>query len=195
MPIEKIIKKIKEDTQEKRDNILKRGEEKAQEIEEKIEKEKERKLEEIRKERERDIKTMKNRIISQAKLKTKKRKLNVREDMIEQVFEKAKSRLDSKEPKEYKGYLKHSIKRADELLGRDIRIECDPGSEELVRVLVRDVDTRMEIDPTLKTIGGIKAVSEKGSILDFTFEANLDSKRKELRKEISDILFQKEEED
>ncbi len=195
MPIEKIIERIEEETRDKMDNIIQRGEERAKEIEEEIEKEKERKLEEMKKEREREIKTMKNRIISQAKLETKKKKLNVREEMINDVFEKVKTRLDSKGPEEYKGYLKQAIKQADNLLKGDFKIECDPESEELVRRLSNEINLKIEIEATLDTIGGIKAISEKGSTIDFTFEANLDSKRKKLRKEISEILFQEKEED
>ncbi len=195
MPMEKIIERIEKAAQDKIDNIIQRGKDKAEEIEEEIEKEKEIKLDDLRKEKEREIKTMKNRIISQAKLETKKRKLKVREEMINQVFEEVKTRIDSKEPEEYRGYLKQSVKEVDSILKSGIKIECDPKSEELVKRLTGEINPEIEVEAGLDTIGGIKAFSERGSTVDFTFEANLERKRKELRKEISEILFKQEEED
>ncbi|MEF8832224.1 MAG: V-type ATP synthase subunit E family protein [Candidatus Thermoplasmatota archaeon] len=193
MPIEKIIERIEKETQGKIDNIIERGKEKAEKIEQEIEKEKEQRQDEIKKEREREIKTMKNRIISQAKLEAKKKRLNVREEMINDVFKEVKNRLDEKKAEEYEGYLKQSIKKSDEILKGDLKIRCDPESEQLVKQLAEKINPEIEIEPSLDTIGGIKASSEKGSSIDYTFEANLERKRKELRKEISDILFQEED--
>ncbi|MEF8875023.1 MAG: V-type ATP synthase subunit E family protein [Candidatus Thermoplasmatota archaeon] len=195
MPIEKIIERIEEETQDKIDNIIQRGKEEAEEIEEEIEKEKERKLDEIKKEKEREIKTMKNRIISQAKLETKKRKLNVREEMINEVFKEVKNRLGSKEPDEYRGYLKQSIREIDDILESEITVKCNPGSEDIVKRFTEKRNPDIKVESSLDTIGGIRALSERGSTVDLTFEANLERKRKELRKEISDILFRQEEED
>lgn len=193
MPIEKIIEKIEKETQSKIDNIIERGKEKAKKIEQEIEKEKEQRQDEIKKEREREIKTMKNRIISQAKLEEKKKRLNVREKMINDVFKEVKNQLNEKKAEEYEGYLKQSIKKSDEILKGDLKIRCNPESEQLVKQLAEEINPEIEIEPSLDTIGGIKASSEKGSSIDYTFEANLERKRKELRKEISDILFQEED--
>lgn len=193
MPIEKIIERIEEETQDKIDNIIQRGKEKSEEIIQEIEKEKKRRLDDIEKEKEREMKTMKNRIVSQAKLETQKRKLNVREEMINGVFQDVKDRLDEKRPGEYKGYIKQSIMDADEILEGDLTVRCNPESEELVNQLAQQITPEIEIEPSLDTIGGIKVSSEKGSSVDFTFEANLERKRKELRKEISEILFKEED--
>ena len=111
MPVEKIIERIEKDAQRKADNILAREEEKAEEIKEEIEREKERRLDEIRKKKEREIKTMKNRILSQAKLESRKKKLNIREDMMERVFENAKEKLGKTDPSEYKDYLKDAVEK------------------------------------------------------------------------------------
>jgi len=193
MPIEKIINKIEEVTQDKIDNIIQRGEKRAEEIELKIEKETQRRLDEINKEKEREIKTIKNRIISQARLESKKRKLKVREEMINEVFKDVKTQLDEKKPDEYRGYLKQSIKEADKILEGKVKVRCNQESEELVNELAQQINPEIEIEPGLDTIGGIKASSDRGSSIDLTFEANLERKHKELRKEISKILFQEED--
>lgn len=193
MPVKKIIEKIEGVTQNKVDNIIHRGKKEAEKAKQEIEEEKQRRLEELEKEKEREIKTMENRIISQAKLEAKKTKLNVREKMIEDIFKEAKDDLSSKDPEEYRDYLEESIHEVLEVLDGEITLRCDPKSEELVNELVRHRDSRIQVEPDLETIGGLKASSEKGSTMDLTFEANLESEKKELRKEISEILFTEED--
>ncbi len=189
MPVEKIIERIEKDAQRKADNILAREKEKAEELREEIEKEKERKLDEIRKKNEREIKTMKNRILSQAKLESRKKKLNIREEMMERVFENAEEKLKETDPSEYKDYLKDAVEKSTDVLGEDITVHCNEESEDIVRDMVDDIDPSIEVESSLDSIGGIKASSKKGAEIDLSFEANLKRIRKNLRKEISDILF------
>ncbi len=192
MPMKKIIKKIKEDTKNKVDDILWRGEKKAEEIKNQIDKEKEHKLDQIKKEKGREIKTMKNMILSQAKLEAKKKKLEIREEMITEVLDRAREEIEQMDPEEYKIYLQESIERADEIFHGKITLRCNKEAERLVDELAFDTDPDIEVKADLDTIGGIKAESETGSI-DFTFEANLERLKKELRKEISQILFKEED--
>ncbi len=189
MPVEKIIERIENDAQRKADNILAREEDKAEELKEEIKREKERKLDEIRKKKERDIKTMKNRILSQAKLEARKKKLNIREEMMEKVFDKAKTKIKNTDPSEYKEYLKDAVEKSVDVLGKDITIYCNKKSKDIVKDIVDNIDSSINLDDSLDSIGGIKASSEKGAEIDLTFEANLERIKKDLRKEISDILF------
>lgn len=192
MPVDKIIERIKEDVNRKVENILEREKERAEDARKEIEKEKNRKLDEIRNKREREIKTMKNRILSQAKLKRQKKKLSVREEMMEKAFDEAKNRLKEMNPSEYEDYLRQSIGKATDVLEGDVTILCNPESEEKVKELAEKIKPSLKVKSGLETIGGIKAESE-GSRIDFTFEANLERKKKEIRKEIADILFPEEE--
>ena len=193
MSVDKIIKKIESDVDSKIQNILSRGEDKAEKERKKIESEKERKLDDIRKEMERKIKTSKNRIISQAKLESRKKKLRVREEMMEKVFKMAKEKLRSMDTGEYEDYLRQAIGRSASLLEGDIVIHCSPDAEEKVKDLVGKISHDLEVKADLETIGGVKAVSDTGATMDLTFEAELERNKKELRKEISDILFTEEE--
>ncbi|MBS3816229.1 MAG: hypothetical protein KGY76_01555 [Candidatus Thermoplasmatota archaeon] len=192
MPVDKIIEKIKEDVDGKIDSIMEEKKEEAEEVKEDIEQEKERKLEEIRKEKEREINTMKNRILSQAKLEKRKKKLSIREKMIERVFEKAEEKLAAMDPEEYEDYLRKAIGRSTNILPGEVTIICESESEEEVKKLAKKIDPSLRITTGLDSIGGIKAKSEEGSTIDLTFEANIERRKKELRKEISDILFPEE---
>ncbi len=189
MPVEKLIERIKKDAERKAEEILERKEEEAEEVRQEIEKEKERRLDEIRKKEKREIETMENRILSQAKLESRKKKMNIREEMIERVFKRARERLEELDPSEYEEYLKKSIKKSMQVLGEDIVIHCNEESVDEVQSIAREFDPSLDIEGGLNSLGGIKATSKKGAEIDFTFEANIERNKKELRKEISEILF------
>lgn len=191
--VEKIVKRIERVVENKIDSIMKEKEKEAEKIRDEIEQDKEKKLKNIKKEKEREIKTLKSRIISQAKLESRKKKLKVREEMIEKIFKMAKEKLKMMDPEEYKEFLKNSIEKAHRTLEGDITIHCPKKSEDDVKEIAKTIDPSLEVAGDLKSTGGIKAISEKGATINLTFEANLERKRKELRKEISDILFSEEE--
>ncbi|MGM0509574.1 MAG: V-type ATP synthase subunit E [Thermoplasmatota archaeon] len=192
MSVDKIIKKIESDVDSKIQNIRSRRDDKAEKERNKIESEKEMKLDEIRKEMERKIKTSKNRIISQAKLESRKKKLRVREEMMEKVFKMAKEKLRSMDTSEYEDYLRLAIGKSANLLEGNIIIHCSPDAESKVKDLAGKISHDLEVKGDLDTTGGIKAVSDRGATMDLTFEAELERNKKELRKEISDILFKEE---
>jgi len=190
--VEKIVEKIEKDVQEKIDSIMEEKNEKTKQVMEEIEKEKERRLNEIEKEKEREIKTLKNRIISQAELESRKKRLNVREEMIERVFDNSRKELRELGPEDYDEYIEESIEKVDKLLEGEVEIHCPKESEDLVKGLSRNINPSLEVIGDLNSIGGIKAISDKGATIDLTFEANLERKKKQLRKDISDILFPEE---
>ncbi|MFP3872402.1 MAG: V-type ATP synthase subunit E [Candidatus Natronoplasma sp.] len=190
--MEKIVERIENDVQRKVDSIMEEKKEKAEQVKKEIEREKERRLEEIQREKEREIKTLKNRIISQAELEARKMRLNVRENMIEKVFERSKERLEEMDISEYHGYIKGSIEKSKEILEGEIEIHCNKENENRIKEIAKNIDPSLKVIGDLRSIGGIKAVSEKGATIDMTFEANLERKKKQLRKEISEILFSEE---
>lgn len=190
MSVEKIIERINKDLKAKIKHIEQREQKKAERETEKIRKEMERKLNEIERNREREIKIMYNRMVSQAKLKAKKKKLEVREQMMDKVFKEAKKEIAGTDPEKYREYLRKSIGKAVDVLGDEITIKCSEKSASIVKELTDKIAPSAEVESGLKTIGGIRAVSPVGAAIDLTFEANLERRKKELRKEISDILFE-----
>ncbi|MFW6141075.1 MAG: V-type ATP synthase subunit E [Candidatus Saliniplasma sp.] len=189
MPVDKIIKKIKQEMTRKSEDIIEREKEKAKVKTEEIEKEKKKKLQEIKNRREREIKTMKNRIISQAKLDKQKQKLRVREEMIEKIFDNVYDEIKSTSPEEYEDYLRQSIGRASKILGEETVIYCNPESQKIIEQLSVNIDPSLKVEPNIETIGGIIAESKSGAKIDMTFESNIERRKKELRKDISGILF------
>lgn len=190
--MEKIIERIEKDVENKIESIMQEEKKKAKKIKKEIEQEKEKRLDELRKEKEREISTMKNRIISQAELESRKKKLTIREEMIERVFERVRERLKELDASEYEDYLRESVERAESVLQGKITIHCDTEQKEFIEQIVNERDDSMELKDDIETLGGIKATSDRGTTINMTFEANLERKKKDLRKEISDILFPEE---
>lgn len=189
MPVEKIIDKIKKNAEEKKESIMDRAEEKMEEVKDEIREEKERKIDEIKKKKEREIQTIQNRIISQAKLEKRKKVLNEREKIIDQVFNEAKEKIRDMEPEEYENYLKDALKRSVNILSEEAVLHCNSENVDKIKQIADELDLSNKIEGDLITIGGIKAVSKDGSKIDLTFEANLERKKRDLRKEVSNILF------
>ncbi|MFO7992394.1 MAG: V-type ATP synthase subunit E family protein [Thermoplasmata archaeon] len=155
----------------------------------KLEREKQKKLDQIKKDWEREMEIMKNRLISQANMETRKNKLEVREDIFQEVFKRARNKLKEKSPLEYEEYIRKAIGRASKILEGGIIIHCNENSRDIVEKLSKKIDPELDVQADLDCSGGIKAVSREGTVLDMTFEANLKRIKRELRKEISDILF------
>ncbi len=189
MTVNKIIKKIEREMNRKSENIMEREREKAREKAKEIKKEKERKLQEITNKREREMKTMKNKIISQAKLDKQKQKLKVREEMIDKVFEKVYDELKNTAPSEYENFLRQAIGKVSKVLGDGTTIHCNNESEDIVKKLAEKIDPSLQVESDIERIGGIIAESKSGAKINMTFESNIERKKKELRKDISDILF------
>ncbi|MGM0405194.1 MAG: V-type ATP synthase subunit E [Thermoplasmatota archaeon] len=189
MTVNKIIKKIQREMNRKAENIMEREKEKAREKTKEIKKEKERKLQEIKNKREREIKTMNNRIISQAKLDKQKQKLKVREEMIDKVFEKVYNELKNTEPSIYEDFLRQAIGKVSKVLGDETIIYCNSESEDIVKKLSEKIDPSLQVESDIERIGGIIAESKSGAKIDMTFESNIERRKKELRRDISDILF------
>ncbi|MFO7791622.1 MAG: V-type ATP synthase subunit E [Candidatus Saliniplasma sp.] len=195
MPVNDIIKKIKQETNRKAEDILEREKKKAKKKTTEIQKEKEKKLGELKNEREREIKTMRNRIISQAKLEKQKKKLKVREKMIDKVFDRVHDELEDTDPSRYEDFLRQAIGKASGVFEGKTIIHCSSKSEEIVKQLAQKIDPSLQIKSDLKTIGGIIAESESGAKIDMTFESNVERRKREFRKDISDILFSDIKED
>lgn len=189
MPIEKIIEKITRDAENKIETIMERANEKMNEVTQEIKENKEKKIKEIRKKREREMKTEKNRIISQAKLEKRKNILREREKLIDKVLEEAKKKISRMDPEEYEDYLIEAVEKSVKTLGEDLTIHCNKDNVNKIKEIAHEFDPSIEVQGDLRTIGGIKAISKKGASLNLTLEANLKRKKRDLRKDISNILF------
>lgn len=192
MAVEKLVKRIRDDAKGKAANTAGSARERAAQERDRVSSEKEKRLAEMRKESEREFRTLKNRILSQAKLEARKMELEVREEMIEQVFKEALESLGAMSTGEHQEYLRMSIGKSVNLLGQDLTVLCTEDDLASVKELARKISPSVEVEASLDSVGGIKARSKDGAFIDLTFEANLERKRKELRREISEMMFRED---
>ena len=192
MSVENIIKKINADVGRKIDSIKQCHKEQEKKILDDIEDEKDSCMEEIRKHEAREIKVMSNRIISQAKLDKRKKVLKVREEEIDRVFEQALKKARELGPEEQKDYLRQAIGKVSSLLDGDVTIHCTKENETTVKELAEKIDPKLKVEADLSNVTGITGKSDDGTSLDLTIEANLQRMKKDLRKEVSRILFTEE---
>lgn len=192
MTVENIIKKIDADVKQKIKNIYQRQKEAEEELVGNVQMEKERRVEEIRKQKEKEIKVLTNRMISQARLKKRKKVLAVRERIMEEVLQNALDQIGDMEPGDYISYLRQAIGKMSSTLDGKVTIRCNSKSENVVRELSKKIDPELTIEADLDCIGGVMGVSEDGSTIDLTMETNLERNSKTLRKDICKIMFTEE---
>ncbi len=189
MSVENIIKKINADAENKVREIMKRQKEEARKLTDDIAAESEKRLEEIRKEEEREIKVMTNRIISQAKLDKRKLLLDVRERSIQDVFQEVHDRVYGSSPDKKEDYLRQAIGKASALLEGNITIHCNEKDGDTVKELASKIDPKLNVKDDLSGVFGIKGSSEDGTMLDLTMDANIVRMKKDIRKDIAEILL------
>lgn len=143
-------------------------------------------------------------LISEAKMNARRAKLEAREQLIEESFEKAKIDLNeiaSSSSDEYKNSLTKIIKEAAiEVGGGDLvvsvkaeDVEKAKASLPLITKEVSDVTgvaTTLEFGENINTIGGAIVKTKNGEIeVNNTIESRLERFKKSLRSEVAKVLF------
>jgi V/A-type H+-transporting ATPase subunit E len=143
-------------------------------------------------------------LISEAKMNARRAKLEAREQLIEESFEKAKADLNeiaSSSSDEYKNSLTKIIKEAAiEVGGGDLivsvkseDVEKAKASLPLITKEVSDVTgvtTNLLFGENINTIGGAIVKTKNGEIeVNNTIESRLERFKKSLRSEVAKVLF------
>lgn len=203
--VEKIIQRIEEKAKKEEESILEEGKEKAEqkklESERKAEKEKKRIIEKGKREADR----ISRRILANARKKARQKKLEVRDEIIQEVFARAKEQLgEMKENSaDYKEVLKDIIIEAGLtvgggdlevlLLDDDKEMFSDSEIREISEQISKETgkDTSLEILAELsnRSGGAIGRKSDGKVSCNNTFEARLRRMKGSLRPKIADILF------
>lgn len=201
---EKIVESILSDSQVKADHIIKQAEDRASEIIEqgKINAQNEEKgiLENAHKE----AGIRQQQIISDAKLNSKRRVLEAREDLMEETFQKAIEELKQIASGESGNYINSLVKLTEEasieigggtltIFVKDDDIKkIEPSLSNLEKVISEATgnETTLSIGGTTDTIGGVIVKTADGNIeVDNTIEAKMERFRGMLRLEVAKVLF------
>ncbi|AHL23008.1 V-type ATP synthase subunit E [Thermococcus nautili] len=198
---ELIIQEINREAEQKIQYILSEAKEEAEKLKEEARKRAEAKAEWILRKAKTQAEIEKQRIIANAKLEVRKKKLAVQEELIRSVIESLKERLSNLPEDEYFPMLVELTVKAVEELGTDkvvvrsnertlklIVERLSEFREKLREALGKDVE--VTVGEPIQTIGGILVESSDGTVrVDNTFESRIERFESDLRATIAKALF------
>lgn len=193
----KIKEKIFEDAKSEADTNLKQAKKEAEEIIESAEKDAEEKKQEILRKAKKDAELRRIRLIKANKLQSKKRKLEIKQNMINEAFSAAVDKLNELPVEDYENMLIDMIvKRVS--TGKEEIILSEKDRERLGTKFTDKVNSILKskgIDADLKLSGqngnfNGGFILRSGNIdLNNTFEALIRMNREEIEKDVVSVLF------
>jgi V/A-type H+-transporting ATPase subunit E len=140
---------------------------------------------------------LKRQIIGSSRLNARNKELLIIESAINEIFDKAKERLQSKpDEKSYKELIRKMVEDSvSKLESTEIIIECNKNDYDLLKKVIQDIsgkNTKIKLSISKKPIdisGGIRARSGDGSMtLDNSMESRIERLKPLIRKEIVQLL-------
>jgi V/A-type H+-transporting ATPase subunit E len=202
---EKIVESILSESHAQADEIIKEAEKQASEIIERGNIKSQEKKQEILENAHKEADIRFNQIISDAKLNSKRKILEAREDLMSKTFhaaEESLKKMASSDSDDYLNSLKKLTKEASlEIGGGSLEIflkaedvskienALDSIAEEVSKET--NITTNLKLGKTVKTIGGVIVKTENGNIeVNNTIEARMERYRSLLRLEVAKVLFE-----
>jgi len=185
MSAEKIIERIKQDSEKEIENILTNAKKQANSIIEDAKNKANLESKKIISEGKKQEENMRRIMISKAKQDIKRDIMNAREKIIEDCFTKAHHQLSIMDDSEYIKIVKNLIENGC----KKIQGKCNIL---VSRKLDRDIAEKMNLNITgkVETAGGIIIKSSDNKIsLDYTFDGILKHKKDEIRRKVGKLLF------
>ncbi|RLF80040.1 V-type ATP synthase subunit E [Thermococci archaeon] len=196
-----IIEEINKEAEQKIKYILEEAEQKAEEIKQEAEKKARIKADWIIRKAQTQAELEKQRIIANAKLEVRRRKLALQEELINEVIGTIKDRLLSIPEAEYMEVLKDLITSGIQELGEEKVVLSSNGETlSLLKAHLKEMeksvneklgkDVVISLGEPIETIGGVIVQNlEKTIRIDNTFEARMERLQSDLRAKIAKILF------
>lgn len=195
--ISNLTSKILKDAEVKRDNILAVAEEEKAKILNKKKDEAETLEATMIEKAKSEAQTRKERVISGAELKARNKKLQAKQTVIQQVFEKAVEELCSIEKEEYLAFIKNGI--ISLAVDGDENIILNAEGQKLVdESFISTINNELSAKGKIgnlklsSNIGNFKGgfILEKNGIeINNTFEALVESMKEEMELEVAKALF------
>ncbi|WP_326514686.1 V-type ATP synthase subunit E [Clostridium intestinale] len=146
---------------------------------------------------EEEAKTKKERIISSTTLKVRNEKLEIKQKLISEVFDKALEELCSMNSSKLKNFIKHTILDLD-IEGDETIILNEDGKSKVDDKFVEDLNFiflarnkkgELKVREENGNFKGGFIVEKNGVEINSTFESLMDSMKDELEYEVSKALF------
>jgi len=196
-----IIEEINREAEQKVKYILSEAEKQAEEIKAEAEKRARVKAEWILRKAQTQAEIEKQRIIANAKLEIRKRRLALQEKLINEVFKSLKERLATLPKEEYFEIIKNLLLQAVRELGEDkVRVSSNERTLQLIAERINEIkaflkekvdrEVSIELGDKIETIGGVLVENANRTVrVDNTFEARIERLESELRSRIAKVLF------
>jgi len=180
------LEKVKEDILQKArgeaDKLIEQGQTEARNIDKTMEKEFKTKKKEIERAIEQEVQAVMKRALSAAELETKREILNARKELLNEVFEKVRLKLESLPTDKRKEHLAKLMNQAKDEL-------------EIASVYCSKKDAGLLSGYKVNAIsmnGGLIAENKDGSVrVDLSYDSLLEVIHQDQIKEVSEILFTK----
>ena len=187
--VDKIIEKIKKESDAKVKEIMDNANNEAENIRKRNEKETGKMIEKIRQAYENDAETVKNTILSGAKIESKRIQLQVREDIINECFIRAEKNLANMDGGVYEKFLDRIIREGVDVVGENTVMRCAEKDITVVKKIASSLNVGIDKN-FLNTIRGVIIESKDGKIrVNNTFDGILSRNKESVRKEVAEILF------
>ncbi|EKY26100.1 V-type ATP synthase subunit E [Clostridium celatum] len=190
--VKNMTSKILKDAEARKENILATAQEERNKIVSKKESSANEIAKEILEKAEIEAKSKKERVISGAKLKVRNNKLAVKQEIIDEVFEKSIDKLTKLSKEEFLNFVRNTISSMN-LSGKQNLILNKQGLEFVNASFIEELNSKVNAEITLsETVGNFKGgfiLENNGIEINSTYEALVSSLRDELEFEVAKVLF------
>lgn len=190
--VKNITSKILKDAEAGKENILATADEEKNKIISKKVSSANEIAKEILDKAEVEAKSKKERVISSAKLKVRNNKLAVKQEIIDEVFEKSIDKLTNLSKEEFLSFVKNTILSMN-LSGKQTLVLNEQGLKFVDSVFIEELNKKVNAQITLcETPGKFKGgfiLENNGIEINSTYEALVSSLRDELEFEVAKVLF------
>ena len=185
MTVEKIIGRIKKDSEKEIQVILREAERQASVINKDVKKEAESEYEKIIADGKRHCENLKKILFSKASQDAKREAMKSREKIIEKCFTKAYQKLSDLSGEEYKKIVTNLTKKGLEKFNGDCLVLVSKYED---KEIAKNLD--LKVTGNIDASGGIILKSGDGQItLDNTFNGILERKKDRIRIKVGKLLF------
>ncbi|MFW6173187.1 MAG: V-type ATP synthase subunit E [Elusimicrobiota bacterium] len=185
MTAEKIIERIKKDSEKEIKNIKKEAEKKANEIIENAKQQAKDETKKILAEGKKQTENLKKILVSQANQDAKRKIMRVREELIEKCFTKIYPKLSTLNQKEYERMVRKLVEDGCKKLGSKCKLLV---SRDIDKEIAEDLG--IPVEGNVESLGGIILKSSDGKVtIDLTFNGILKRNKDEIRIKVAKLLF------
>lgn len=148
----------------------------------------------------RQAETLRLRVLSGVELTTRNKQLELTEQMMNEVFQKAFERIEKiTSPDRYKTSIKRLLEEGvDAIASKDLVVSCNKKDGKILKAVAEEVANERKVnirvaEEAIESVGGVQVRSSDGTMFyDNTIEARMERLKPLLRKDIAPLFISKE---